>query len=409
MSKTEEYEHLLDRKNVIGVEWDEDNQRVVVLVTEKIPEDLLDDEDIVSKQLGEDEDSDVIEGGDPILEAAPTDKFRPVVSGVSEGPIDDQMGGTGGPIAEVTDPSSEYWSDSVSAGDKVKVSNCHVYADARSEAGTFDTSICQPATIDGGNSSDVVGDLVGYVPLVDGRKVDCAARTLSDDELNQTRGLDDEYPTGIRRDYSGLRGEEGTKSGRTTGVTSDNVIGTSATVRVNIGNGTVTFRDMIITPDMSDGGDSGSEFYDSVGRLTGLLFAGSDRITIFCKIANVESEFGLEMLTGPIDEPSEDPEPSPEPPETPEPQELTIDGMKIGTMEYSFEISEDSTVDFGGHSDTQVGQRVNGWTMLGWDKSYTVHGHITDASIPDGAEVRLNGEPVSPDELPKRSRELANS
>lgn len=404
MSKTEEYEHLLDRKNVVGVEWDEDNQRVVVLVTEKIPEDLLDDEDIISKQLGEDEDSDVIEGGEPTLEAAPTGKFRPVVSGISEGPIDDRMAGTGGPVAEVTDPFSEYWDDSVSVGDKVRISNCHVYAEARAEAGTFDNTISQPATIDGGNSSDTVGDLVGYVPLVDGRKVDCAARTLSDDEVNQTRGLNEDYPTGIRRDYSDLRGENGTKSGRTTGVTSDNVVGTSATVRVNIGDGrTVTFRDMIITPDMSDGGDSGSEFYDSVGRLTGLLFAGSDRITIFCKIANVENEFGVEMVTGSLDEPAE-------PPEIPEPQELTIDGGKhFGTVEYSFAVSDESTVDFGGHSDTQVGNRVNGWVMLGWDKNFTIHGQITDASIPEGAAVKLNGEPVAPDELVERSRKLANS
>lgn len=406
MSKTDQYEYLLDRKHVVALEWDDENEQVVVFVTEKLPEDLLNDEDIISNNLGDDEDSDVIEGGEPWLETA-RDKHRPILAGLSEGPVSSQMAGTGGPLAKVRDPNiGEIWSDEVEKGDYVRISNNHVYCGVETEPGIYEEKISQPAALDGGSMADAVGDLVGYVPLRDRGLVDCAARATHEDDTADVHQIEG-APSGIRRDYSGLRGTDQTKSGRTTEVKSGEVRATSATVRVRVSKDkTLTFRDQIITDSMSSPGDSGSESVDEDGQLSALLFAGSDKITILNKISNVEAELGVEMVTEIGEDPSEPSEPTPNDPKN-VPYTITIGpGSNLGSVEYMMEVEDGASVDFSGHSASVVDNHIIGWCMIGWNKEFTITGKVVDAAIPEGSTVLLNGEPIHPSEVVDRSQEL---
>lgn len=84
------------------------------------------------------------------------------------------------------------------------------------------------------------------------------------------------------------------KSGRTTGVTTGEITSVDTTVSVVYsGNVTATFRDQIMTGSMADGGDSGSVLVDENVRAVGLLFAGSDKSTIYNKITNVVEALGV--------------------------------------------------------------------------------------------------------------------
>ncbi len=83
-------------------------------------------------------------------------------------------------------------------------------------------------------------------------------------------------------------GMEVRKSGRTTGVTEGEITVVDAVVRVvYAGNITATFRGQIVTTAMADGGDSGSLLVDRSARAVGLLFAGSDKSTLYNEISEV--------------------------------------------------------------------------------------------------------------------------
>ncbi len=83
-------------------------------------------------------------------------------------------------------------------------------------------------------------------------------------------------------------GMEVKKSGRTTGLTFGKVQQIDVTINVNFGQQTAFFVDQVITNDMSDGGDSGSAIISKDdGKMVGLLFAGSELITVFNRAQNV--------------------------------------------------------------------------------------------------------------------------
>jgi hypothetical protein len=64
------------------------------------------------------------------------------------------------------------------------------------------------------------------------------------------------------------------KSGRTTGLTSGEVLQTDVTVEVSYGAGrTARFTDQLLAGPMSQGGDSGSAVLDNDNNLIGLLFS----------------------------------------------------------------------------------------------------------------------------------------
>lgn len=429
-SETEQYEYLLDKPNVVAVSVEDDGQ-LIVYVTQKIPEDQLPDDAIVSQNVEDDRDSDVREAGGEIrLHANPRDQHRPIKAGVSEGPATKRIAGTGGPIAEVEDPNNPHLASRVSQGDQVRVSNCHVYANSRPDGGQYGDPITQPARLDGGSDRTILGPLIGYRPMSGEPKVDAAVRATSSHDTQGALDLPDGYPESIRRSYEGMVGETVTKSGRTTGTSSADVEAVGASIRVRISDSrTVTFRDQIIAGHLSEPGDSGSPVFDSSGRLFGLLFAGSSRLTVLNKIANVETALGIRMIDGPLrpdapEEPSEPDTPEepeePEEPEAPEepsepdtpeapdqPQILKIGpGTNFASMEYSFAVEDGASVEFSGKSSTKVDNRVNAWCS-GWTNRYEINGTITDVSIPEGAHVELNGERVDHSEIVDRSQSIA--
>lgn len=123
-------------------------------------------------------------------------------------------------------------------------------------------------------------------------------------------------------------GDRVKKSGRTTGVTTMQVLDTNANINIDFGaKGIIAFRDQLMFSGTdgkagSAGGDSGSliVWIDSAGRgwNVGLLFAASPTITLANKMSNVVKAFS-QLLS--LDVPS-----SGEPPDvtTPPPTEKTI-------------------------------------------------------------------------------------
>jgi hypothetical protein len=119
MPDTSAYEYVLDGVDAaVGVEFDAENDRVLVFVTEKLPEDDLSDEQIVARNVRI--DSDVLGTGEfytedndvhptPETTDAHRERHRPIVGGISEGPTSRRSAGTGGPLATVTDATHEHW------------------------------------------------------------------------------------------------------------------------------------------------------------------------------------------------------------------------------------------------------------------------------------------------------------
>ena len=84
------------------------------------------------------------------------------------------------------------------------------------------------------------------------------------------------------------------KSGRNTGYTTGTIQQMDVTVNVQYGEGRVAqFTDQLIAGDMSRGGDSGSAVLDMDKNIVGLLFAGSDTVTIMNRIQNVFSALNI--------------------------------------------------------------------------------------------------------------------
>ena len=328
MVKTSDYHYLLDVENVKAVEWDEEQGTLIVRVSHKV-EDIEDEKNV---QLLADVPVTVISEFDPdghdyyeplpVTPATETyadgdrgEPHRPVLAGVSEIHYQGTAATAGAAYALVVDTSKGRWAPHIEAGDLVRTSNNHVYADFGDA--DFGDDIIQPSPRDGGRRiRDISGQLVGYVPFEDGVTVDIAARTRRDDRAI-THELDDGYGHAIYRgDFSGKGGEYLIKSGRTTGVTEGIIENTSASVNVRLPTGVTRFDDVVVTPNMGSGGDSGSPaFFRDTGELCAKLFAGSPAATIFCKVKNIEEEFGVEYQPNGNDAP-EPPDEEPEPPES---------------------------------------------------------------------------------------------
>ena len=316
----EKFERLLMGKaNVIGVgigkkvvagEETED-PAVIVFVERKLPEPQLRKKDIVPKTLDEVK-TDVVETGRLKAQAAiargkaRTDRWRPAPGGVSVGHIRITAGTLGG-IVRVR-------------GRRVVLSNNHVLAnsgDAR-----IGDPILQPGPADSGTRDDAFATLERFIdirfedPVADGwgfarwlrrlaerlglrpaaapprNFVDAAiARPLRDElvadsilELTRTPGI-----------AEAVVGDRVRKSGRTTGVTEGRILATDATVEVDYDRNVATFTDQLVAGPMSQGGDSGSLLLDDAGRAVGLLFAGSDRTTVFNRAARVAEALGVEF------------------------------------------------------------------------------------------------------------------
>jgi len=155
-------------------------------------------------------------------------------------------------------------------------------------------AIYQPGPYDGGTEVDKIGVLTWWVKINEvGRNyVDAAIGVPLNDAWV------DEEILGIGKvsEIANIQvGQLVKKSGRTTGVTQAKVLDVNASVKVNYGLFSAWFDDTIVTEFMAKGGDSGSLLVDEFGRAVGLLFAGSDRLTVHNKMVNVARLLRLDM------------------------------------------------------------------------------------------------------------------
>ncbi len=320
---------LLSLKNVVGVGvgYKESLEAstgapklgVVVLVRHKIPENELEAHNVVPKDL-DGVVTDVIEVGDLRL-LGRTERGVPAQPGVSIGHYKITAGTFG---AVVKDRQT---------GEPLILSNNHVLANGtngRDNRAKLGDPILLPGPHDGGTlENDVVGKLYRFKPvtkvltqsscakaaaaefwanafcqLVAPRySVKLLRRASSENTIDAAlaKPVDPNRLNPQILDVGPVRGvaeaEVGMpviKSGRTTGVTTGTVKAVNATVQVDMGDGDeAVFHDQIIATPMSQGGDSGSLVLDNQRRAIGLLFAGSDKTTVFNKIQNVMEELDI--------------------------------------------------------------------------------------------------------------------
>ena len=177
------------------------------------------------------------------------------------------------------------------------LSNNHVLADENK--GQRGDPILQPGPYDGAMFPEhKIAELEDFVPLTftGTNKVDAAiAKPVSlgivTDEI-----LGIGIPRGTIRADLGIRV---IKSGRTTGITRGVITIMDATVDIEYKGGRARFENQLIVamPGFSRGGDSGSVVLidDGTRRVCGLLFAGSEYVTIINRIEDVLSALNITL------------------------------------------------------------------------------------------------------------------
>jgi hypothetical protein len=228
---------------------------------------------------------------DPEPPVDPTSRFdRPVPIGVSTGHPDITAGTIG---CRVTDGINVY-----------ALSNNHVYANEN--LASIGDNVLQPGAYDSGvDPDDAIGTLAEFEPIkFNGlpNTID-AAIALSNTDLLGNATPSDGYGKPKSGTAAAYINQPVKKYGRTTGLTKGRVYAINATVDVVYDSRVARFvNQIIITPGgFSEGGDSGSLIVvDGNGRNkaddrkpVGLLFAGSDFITIANPIDAVLDTFGV--------------------------------------------------------------------------------------------------------------------
>ena len=240
-------------------------------------------------------ETDVIEVGE-IIKHGFKSKTRPIKPGHSVGHGKITAGTIGGIFLD-------------SDGDKVILSNCHVLAN-EGNANPGDI-IYQPGPSDNRenkrfrqwpdpvNSLPYIGTLKKFAKLNKTRNLHDSAIA----KIHEKIEIDDVYPT-IDRRLEGFKqasiGTQAQKCGRTTGYTTGRVIGLGADMTVGYDFGGAAFKNCIVLSAMSQPGDSGSLILDMDMNAIGLLFAGSDQVTIANPIHDVANHYGLKLLSNNI-------------------------------------------------------------------------------------------------------------
>ncbi|WP_135366572.1 hypothetical protein [Halosimplex halophilum] len=268
-----------------------DEEALIVLVSRKLPEAQLSERDRIPEEIEFDDTTcktDVQEVGDVRTQAAaePGERYdrecrwRPAPAGVSFGHVETTAGTLGSPPLETED------------GTTVVLTNAHVAAPIGVAQPGDD--VLQPGPADGGTDEDVVGSLVEGSEIVAGEPntTDSAIVEVDPDDFEDSI-------LGIG-EFAGFTEPSTdatfTKSGRTTGVTTGDLRGRDARIRVRGYHEEPTlFTGIDVFGPMSAAGDSGSligvEGEDGF-RATDLLFAGSDRTTLAVPMDAVEAEHG---------------------------------------------------------------------------------------------------------------------
>jgi len=287
-----------------GVQTNEPS--VVVSVVKKLPVVQLPESARVPKTLGG-VPTDVVEIGKVFALQDPRQKMRPARPGISIGHYQITAGTLGCLVQR--------------NGQVYILSNNHVLAN--SNAAQLGDAILQPGPIDGGTSADQIGTLQQFVPIgfesstspgcsplaslmrlfgpanplinePGNNTVDCAiAKPLSADLVDPDI-LKIGIPTG---GGAASLGTQVQKSGRTTGLTTDQITQIDVTVSVDYGGKIAIYKNQLMAGAMSQGGDSGSAVLDMNKQVVGLLFAGSNTTTIMNPIQLVLDALGVQLVT----------------------------------------------------------------------------------------------------------------
>ena len=318
-------QEFLAKKNVVGFGIgykvskgiQTDRPAVVALVRKKETLYNLTPEDMIPAFANGLVATDVIEVGD-IKALAYNGRYRPAPGGVSIGHYKITAGTLGTLVRDTV------------TNQILILSNNHVLANSN-DASLGDV-ILQPGAIDGGRVGyDNIGTLLRFAPIDFGEDgstcslaemytqfgnavaeivgsqhrvksytynsqainyVDAAVATPYSPGDVSPEIFDIGVLVGTEQAYLGM---EVKKTGRTTEHTKGKIELINVTVQVQYGEGKVaTFENQIISGYMSKGGDSGSLLVSSAtNKAVGLLFAGSDQVTIYNQIKDVENALGI--------------------------------------------------------------------------------------------------------------------
>jgi len=333
----EKYRHVLQKNraallrlpNVIGVGYGlkrvgmerTDRPSLIVFVEKKLPPREMSRGQAVPGTV-DGLETDVIEIGRVRLLDLRTGRERPARPGGSIGHYRVSAGTFG---AVVRDKAT---------GKRLILSNNHILAnatDGRDGRAAVGDPIYQPGPHDGGQAGDRIATLLRFSPLLRAvEETDCpvaaaavrvgnlalravrphyrlkmfrqtgganaidAAVALPDDpELIDDKVIEVGPVKGVTEVTPGLKVR---KSGRTSGLTEGTVTALGVTLEVEIGeNEKGWFVDQIVSEMPSRPGDSGSLVVDRGNLAAGLLFAGSEKFTVFNRIDQVLNRLEVEF------------------------------------------------------------------------------------------------------------------
>lgn len=281
---------LLAKANVVGVGIGEKIKGglstgrlcLKVYVEKKIPKKELSKEDLIPQKLSPVE-TDVEEAG-KLIAFSNTGRYRPALGGVSIGHYKITAGTLG---CLVKDRKT---------GKILILSNNHVLAN--SNHARKGDAILQPGPYDGGKSSaDILAALDRWIEIKfdkQGNLVDAALARPKRIKQVKPEIILIGIPQGTVKAKLDMFIQ---KSGRTTGYTTGKIKDIRATVKINYDQKMALFRNQILTTNISQGGDSGSLVLDMKKRAVGLLFAGSEAVTVLNPISEVLKLLDVQLYT----------------------------------------------------------------------------------------------------------------
>jgi len=183
------------------------------------------------------------------------------------------------------------------------LSNAHIIAMGHSKDDFLDlgTPILQPGGCDGGTLANRVGELEDYIPIDFGANAqNYADAAIASIDTGVSASPGEQFGEGANYWIGGWtevsKGDGVRKSGRTTGVTTGQVVHTNASVWVDYGDQSAYFVDQIVVSQVNWSfaarGDSGSAV-DKNGEFVGLLFGGSETHAVVSKAEHIISGLGI--------------------------------------------------------------------------------------------------------------------
>jgi hypothetical protein len=248
------------------------------------------------------------------MQTLSTQAVEPItdVSGERQGEVRPLVGGTS-LSAYVQKGTQTIYSYVATLGmvtyDEKILSNAHVIA-MNPDTGEFldiGTTIIQPGSGDGGRSANRVGELETYIPIdFEPNAENYADAAIGSIDIGIEASPGEQFSEGGHYRVEGWtevsKGDIVRKSGRTTGVTSSEVIHTNVSVLVWYGDQLAYFVDQVVVTQenwsFAEPGDSGS-VVDKDGEFVGLVFAGSETYAIINKAKHIID--GLDIAMEPLE------------------------------------------------------------------------------------------------------------